>query len=66
MICLEELLCRGFIENSLMLLNSAPYLHAFNGSRLFELPKMIKTMLCSKWGPGGGACFWHTIPFSYV
>lgn len=60
MICLEELLCRGFIETSLMLPKSAQYLHAYNGSRLFELPKVIRIMLCFKWGPGGGACF---LPF---
>lgn len=58
MICLEIFLCRGFIETSLILPKSAPYFLAFSGNRLFELPKVIRTMLCFKWGPGGGArCF---------
>lgn len=62
-ICLEVLLCRDFTETSLILLMREPHLHAYNGIRLFQLPKVIRTMLCFEWGTGGGACcfLFHTI-----
>lgn len=60
MICSEELLCRGFIETSLVLPKSAPCLHVYNRSKLIYLPKVIRTTLGWKRGS------WWRVLFSVL
>ena len=60
MICSEDLLCRGFIETSLVLPKSAPCLHVYDRSNLFELLEVIRTTLCWKQGS------WWRVLFSIL